>query len=296
MSTNIEQNVVKMEFDNKAFERNVSQSMSTLGKLKKALKLDGVGDSLDKVSEKASKVNLAPLQNGVEQVKLKFSAMQVAAVTALTNIVNKAVATGEQVIKSLTIDPVMDGFKEYELKMNSVQTMMNGSKESLGVVNSYLEELNRYADKTIYSFSDMTQNIGKFTNAGVKLKDAVKAIQGISNEAAISGANANEASHAMYNFAQALSAGSVKLIDWKSIENANMATVEFKQQLLDTALALGTVVKEEGKYRTTTTNAKGETSDLFTATEAFNESLNNQWMTTDAVSYTHLTLPTILRV
>ena len=283
MSTNIEQNVVKMEFDNKAFERNVSQSMSTLGKLKKALKLDGVGDSLDKVSEKASKVNLAPLQNGVEQVKLKFSAMQVAAVTALTNIVNKAVATGEQVIKSLTIDPVMDGFKEYELKMNSVQTMMNGSKESLGVVNSYLEELNRYADKTIYSFSDMTQNIGKFTNAGVKLKDAVKAIQGISNEAAISGANANEASHAMYNFAQALSAGSVKLIDWKSIENANMATVEFKQQLLDTALALGTVVKEEGKYRTTTTNAKGETSDLFTATEAFNESLNNQWMTTDVL-------------
>ena len=283
MSTNIEQNVVKMEFDNKAFERNVSQSMSTLGKLKKALKLDGVGDSLDKVSEKASKVNLAPLQNGVEQVKLKFSAMQVAAVTALTNIVNKAVATGEQVIKSLTIDPVMDGFKEYELKMNSVQTMMNGSKESLGVVNSYLEELNRYADKTIYSFSDMTQNIGKFTNAGVKLKDAVKAIQGISNEAAISGANANEASHAMYNFAQALSAGSVKLTDWKSIETANMATVEFKQQLLDTALALGTVVKEEGKYRTTTTNAKGETSDLFTATEAFNESLNNQWMTTDVL-------------
>lgn len=284
MSTNIEQNVVKMEFDNKAFERNVSQSMSTLGKLKKALKLDGVGDSLDNVSKKASKVNLAPLQNGVEQVKLKFSAMQVAAVTALTNVVNKAVSAGEQIIKSLTLDPVMDGFNEYELKMNSVQTMMNGSGESLSVVNSYLEELNRYADKTIYSFSDMTQNIGKFTNAGVKLKDAVKAIQGISNEAAVSGANANEASHAMYNFAQALSAGAVQLIDWKSIENANMATVEFKNQLIETAEAVGTLKKAQDGYEVLTKNKRGETmGDAISATKNFNDSLQYQWMTTDVL-------------
>ena len=170
--------------------------------------------------------------------------------------------------------------------MNSVQTIMASTGESVDVVNGYLDQLNDYADKTIYSFSDMTQNIGKFTNAGVKLEDAVKAIQGVSNEAAVSGANANEASRAMYNFAQALSAGYVKLIDWKSIENANMATVEFKNSLLDTAVALGTVTKQGDEYITTTTNNKGETSEAFNATKNFNEALQYQWMTTEVLTQT----------
>ena len=113
--------------------------------------------------------------------------------------------------------------------------------------------------------------------AGVKLEDAVMAIKGVSNEAAVSGANANEASRAMYNFAQALSAGYVKLIDWKSIENANMATVEFKTQLLESAVACGTLTKTaDGMYKT----VKGNVID---ATHNFNDSLQDQWMTTEAL-------------
>ena len=170
--------------------------------------------------------------------------------------------------------------------MGSVQTIMASTGADIKTVNGYLDELNTYADKTIYSFSDMTASIGKFTNAGVSLDDAVKAIQGISNEAAVSGANSAEASRAMYNFAQALSAGSVKLIDWKSIENANMATVEFKQSLLDTAVAMGTVRKEGEDYITITTDAKGSVSDAFNATKGFNDALGHQWMTTDVLIQT----------
>lgn len=162
---------------------------------------------------------------------MKFSALEVMAVTALSNITNSVINTGKRMIESFILEPVKQGFDEYELKMGSIQTIMMSTGASLEEVNKYLQELNTYSDKTIYSFQDMTSNIGKFTNAGVGLEDAVMAIQGVSNVAAVSGANANEASRAMYNFAQALSAGYVKLIDWKSIENANMATVEFKTQL-----------------------------------------------------------------
>lgn len=161
--------------------------------------------------------------------------------------------------------------------MGSIQTIMMSTGASLEEVNKYLQELNTYSDKTIYSFQDMTSNIGKFTNAGVGLEDAVMAIQGVSNVAAVSGANANEASRAMYNFAQALSAGYVKLIDWKSIENANMATVEFKTQLLESAVACGTLTKTaDGMYKT----VKGNVID---ATHNFNDSLQDQWMTTEAL-------------
>ncbi len=283
MSDIIDNKVVEMQFDNKQFEEGVKTSLSTIDKLKESLRFDGIQKGFENINGAVKNCDFLGMRNAIETVHTKFSALEVMAVTTLANITNSAVNAGKQLVKSLALDPIRQGFGEYELKMGSIQTIMASTGESLDTVNGYLNELNAYADKTIYSFSDMTSNIGKFTNAGVKLKDAVKAIQGISNEAAVSGANANEASRAMYNFAQALSAGYVKLIDWKSIENANMATVEFKRQLIDTALELGTIVKVGDKYQTTTTDLNGKVSELFTATSMFNDSLSAQWMTTDVL-------------
>ena len=286
MSHQIDERVVEMRFDNKEFEKNAKESMTTLERLKKSLNLEGAAKGFDEIDKASKKVEVSKLGAALDTVKNKFSALEAIAVGSLLRIGQQAVDAGEKLLKSLTIEPISQGFSEYELKMGSVQTIMASTGESLETVNRYLEELNHYADKTIYSFSDMTQNIGKFTNAGVKLEDAVKAIQGVSNEAAVSGANANEASRAMYNFAQALSAGYVKLIDWKSIENANMATLAFKQNLIDTAVAMGTVVEESGEYRTVTRDNMGKVSDLFTATKNYNDSLSAQWLTTDVLVQT----------
>lgn len=277
MSKTIDERVVEMRFDNKQFESNVQTSLSTIEKLKKSLDMDGATKGLESIDSAAKKVDMSGLGSAVETVKTRFSALEIMAVTALANITNSVVNTGKQMLHSLTIEPISQGFEEYELKMGSIQTIMMSTGASLEEVNKYLQELNTYSDKTIYSFQDMTSNIGKFTNAGVGLEDAVMAIQGVSNVAAVSGANANEASRAMYNFAQALSAGYVKLIDWKSIENANMATVEFKTQLLESAVACGTLTKTaDGMYKT----VKGNVID---ATHGFNDSLPDQWMTTEAL-------------
>lgn len=277
MSKTIDERVVEMRFDNEQFESNVQTSLSTIEKLKKSLDMDGATKGLESIDSAAKKVDMSGLGSAVETVKTRFSALEIMAVTALANITNSVVNTGKQMLRSLTIEPISQGFEEYELKMGSIQTIMMSTGASLEEVNKYLQELNTYSDKTIYSFQDMTSNIGKFTNAGVGLEDAVMAIQGVSNVAAVSGANANEASRAMYNFAQALSAGYVKLIDWKSIENANMATVEFKTQLLESAVACGTLTKTaDGMYKT----VKGNVID---ATHGFNDSLQDQWMTTEAL-------------
>ena len=285
MSKTIDERVVEMRFDNKQFESNVQTSLSTLDKLKQSLNLSDSVKGVENIGAAVRNVNMSGLGGAVDTVRAKFSALEVMAVTALANITNSVVNTGKQMLKSLTVEPVKQGFGEYELKMGSIQTIMASTGESLETVNGYLEELNKYADKTIYSFADMTSNIGKFTNAGVKLEDAVKAIQGVSNEAAVSGANANEASRAMYNFAQALSAGYVKLIDWKSIENANMATVEFKQQLIDTAVEMGTLEKTaDGMYKVLTTNANGASmKEAINSTSNFNDSLSYQWMTSEVL-------------
>ncbi len=284
MST-IDKRIVDMQFNNQQFESGVQTSLKSLDNLKKGLDLDGAAKSLSNLDKVGGSFSLAGIASGVETISSKFTALGVIGITALQNITNSAINAGKRIISALTIDPVTTGFNEYELKMGSIQTIMASTGESLATVNKYLNELNTYSDRTIYSFSDMTQNIGKFTNAGVSLEDAVLAIKGVSNEAAVSGANANEASRAMYNFAQALSAGYVKLIDWKSIENANMATVEFKKYLLDSAVAAGTLTKTaDGMYKVLSTNANGETMEgTIDATHNFNDSLSYQWMTTEAL-------------
>lgn len=284
MSATIDERVVEMRFDNRDFEQNIKTSLNTIEVLKNKLNVFDSAKHLANLSDAAKKVDFSTMEAGVSTVHAKFSAFEVMAITALSNITNHAMYAGKKMMDALTVEPLYTGFQEYELKMGSVQTIMASTGASLETVNKYLEELNTYSDKTIYSFSDMTNNIGKFTNAGVSLDQAVLAIKGVSNEAAISGANANEASRAMYNFAQALSAGYVKLIDWKSIENANMATVDFKNQLLETALACGTVEKtSDGMYKTLTKNAQGKVSEAFDATHGFNEALANQWMTTEVL-------------
>ena len=283
MSREVDSKVVQMEFDNARFEQNVRQSMNTLTQLNKTLEMSDGTRGLENIADRAKNLQLDGISTAVDSIADRFSAMGIVGMNVLSNITNSAIETGKKIIRALAIDPIKTGLEEYELNMNSIQTIMAGSGESLDNVKATLAELNTYADKTIYSFSDMTNNIGKFTNAGVKLDVAVDAIKGISNEAALSGANAQEASRAMYNFAQALSAGYVKLIDWKSIENANMATKGFKQELLDTAVELGTVVKVGKQYKTVTTDNNGKVSDLFDSTHNFNEALSNQWMTTDVL-------------
>ena len=279
MSESIDRRVVEMRFDNKDFEQNANTTLTILEKLKEKMAFKGAGKNFEATSG---------LSSAIDGVKNRFSALEVIGTTALVNLTNSAVNLGKNLAKSLTVDQVRAGFSEYELKMNSIQTIMASSHKDLDTVNGYLNELNTYADKTIYSFSDMTASIGKFTNAGVDLDLAVKAIQGISNEAALSGANAQEASRAMYNFSQALSAGYVKLIDWKSIENANMATKDFKDELIKTAVECGTLEETaDGMYKVLTTGSGGRGFDeAISATKNFNDSLSAAWMTNDVLNKT----------
>ena len=287
MSREIEQRVVQMKFDNAQFEAGTKQTLSTLDKLKQKLKFNDVEDGFSKIANSAKKVDMTSVANSVETTRLKFSALEAVAVGALTKIGASLADLATKTLKTFTVDPIMQGFSEYELKMGSVQTIMASTGESIDTVNKYLNELNEYSDKTIYSFSDMTNNIGKFTNAGVKLDVAVAAMQGIANAAALSGANSQQASSAMYNFSQAMSAGYMGLVDWNSIANtAGMGTLAFKEELIKTAVELGTLIETEEGYISTTTNLQGKVSEAFDASTQFTNSLQHRWMTTDVLTKT----------
>ena len=289
MSTTVDERVVEMRFDNKQFEQNIQTSLSSLDKLKKSLNLEGAAKGLETVNDAANKCsgNMSPLSNAVETVRVRFSALEVMAITALQNITNSALAAGKNFVSAFTIDPIKTGFEEYETQINAVQTILANTSSkgtTLDQVNNALDELNHYADMTIYNFTEMTRNIGTFTAAGVDLDTSVAAIKGIANLAAVSGSNSQQASTAMYQLSQALAAGTVKLQDWNSVVNAGMGGQVFQDALKETAkvhgIAIDEMIKDEGSFRETL--SKGWlTSDILTETLAkFTGDLNEDQLRT----------------
>lgn len=276
MSASIEEKIVAMKLNNSQFEANAKQSLGTLDRIKNALKLDGASKGLQNVSAAAKNTNLSNVAAGVDTIASKFTAMGVIGVTALATIANKAVTAGAQLVKSLTISPISAGFSDYNEKLTSVQTIMNATGASLEEVSGYFKELDTYADKTIYNLSDMTGAFAKFTNAGVDMSESVPAIKGIANMVALAGQNAGAASIAMYNLSQSIAGGFLTTTDYRSLNLANVATKEWKQNMIDAAVSAGTL-KKVGKdsYKVVGSSAEGAS----TSAALFNEKLSEGWAT-----------------
>lgn len=275
MSKTLDERIVSMKFDNKNFESNVQESMTTLDKLKKALNFKGATSGLEAVDQASKKVNFSGMQKAVDEVGIRFSALQVVATTALANITSSVVNAGKQMLSALTVQPLTSGFQEYETQIGSIQTILSNTRwqnTSLEQVNSALDELNTYADKTIYNFTEMTRNIGTFTAAGVGLDQSVSAIKGIANLAAVSGSTSAQASTAMYQLSQALAAGRVSLMDWNSVVNAGMGGKVFQDALKRTAENLGinvdAMIEKYGSFRESLTRGQWLTTEVLTETLA----------------------------
>lgn len=267
MSKIVDERVVEMRFDNAQFEKNVATSISTLDKLKAKLNLKDSSKGLEEVGRAANRVRFDGMIDGINTVNARFSYLQGTIQHQLNNIVDSCVTAGKRMVSALTIRPVKDGLQEYELQINAVQTIMANTGDDVKTVNNALDELNDYADLTIYNFSQMTQNAGTFTAALGKgsLDKAMISIKGIGNWAAYAGANANDMARATFQLGQALAQGSVRLQDWMSIEHTSgMAGQNFQNAFKETAKSVGIDVDA-----------------LIEKNGSFRESLREGWLTTD---------------
>ena len=270
----IEERIVSLGLNNSNFEKHAAESLKTLEKLDTSLKTTGTQSGLEN------------MESMLEKISGRFSTMGIVGDQVIRNITNQVMGLVGQMgnlVKSMSVDQITAGWSKYGDKTSAVQTIMAATAKDwadtgaqMEYVNGQLEKLNWFTDETSYSFLDMVNNIGKFTSNGIGLEESVTAMEGISTWAAISGANVQEAGRAMYNLSQAMAVGSVKLMDWKSIENANMATREFKDTALETAVAMGTLTKNaDGTYRTLKNHD-------FTA-EQFNTYLSDEWFSADVL-------------
>lgn len=277
MSTTIDDRVVQMRFDNRDFEKNVATTMSTLDKFKAKLKFKGVKEDFDQITKAANSVSLKSIEQQVDNIENKFSVMGIAVYQIVSRMTNRVIDSAERMVKSLSIGQVTEGFNKYESKLASVQKIMNATGESIETVQAQLDKLMWYTDETSYSFTQMTDSIGMFTNAGIDLQTSVKAMQGINNWAGLTGATVDEANRAMYNLSQAIGANVIQLMDWKSVMNANMADKTFKEKVLENAAAMGELQKvSEGVFKTL--DGKMEVTAA-----NFQNTLQKKWFTGDVL-------------
>lgn len=273
----IDEKIVAMKMDNSDFKRKAIETTGLFGKLRDSLnRIPGV--NLGKVTSEFGGIqravngtDLSGLARSVDTIASRFSTLGVVATTALANITNQAVYAGQNLLKSLTTDQLLDGFREYEMKMGSIQTILANTQNkgsTLADVKRNFEELNAYADKTIYSFAEMTKNIGLFTNAGLGLDESTSMIKGFSNAAAASGTNAEGAARAAYQLSQGLASGYLMQIDWMSLTNAGMGNDNMKRDLIALGQAMGTLDASTDK---TLKNWKESLSD-------------DKWLTSDVMS------------
>lgn len=278
--SSVDQRVVNLKFDNADFERRIQSTLNALAQLGKGLKLEGATKGLTNVQAAGKNLQLDHISSGVDKIASRFSAMNVIAIAALAAITAKAVQAGTQLVKSLTIGPIADGFSDYNEKLTSVQTIMNATGASLQKVSTYFSELDTYSDKTIYNLRDMTGAFAKFTNAGVKMEVSVPAIKGIANMVALAGQSADAAAIAMYNLSQSIAGGFLTTTDYRSLNLANVATKEWKNQMIAGAVAAGKLKKGAGD--TYAVVGSGSTK-AYTSASLFNEALSEGWASTDVL-------------
>lgn len=274
MSNSVDNRVVSMEFDNAKFERNVAQSLETLKHLDKSL------DGLTQSSKKFDGVSFEDVANAVDSLASRFTLMGRITQRVFDEIADGIVNLGKKLI-NFNLDQVNSGWQKYADKTTSVQTIMSATGRDIEYVSEQLERLNRFTDETSYSFTDMTSNIAKFTSQGIDLEQAVTSMEGIATWAASAGQNAQSASRAMYNISQAMGAGSMKLLDWRSIQNANMATKEFKEQAMKAAVEVKSLLQEGDKYFVALADG---TKGAEVSIKNFDQTLQHGWFTSAAMT------------
>ena len=274
--------IVQMQFDNRQFERNIKTSGKSLEKFKKLLNFDTCEKALDKFSRATEQLTFDKMADNLQKLTDKFTGLGTVSELIISQVrhgLESAAASARRFVDSMTIDQVNAGFDKFGKLNKQVQTIMAATSRSEEDVYAVLKRLNDYTDQTSYNFVDMAANIGKFTSVGINLEDAEKQMEGIANWAARSGGGIQEASRAMYNLSQAMGVGALTKIDWKSVENAGMATKEFKEQLIQAGLATGNLVKQNGKIMT----AKSLGKQVEVTYKNLAETLSKKWADTNVM-------------
>lgn len=182
MPNQVDNRVVQMTFDNQRFEKNVATSMSTIEKLKESLNFEGVGKGIGEIEKATKGIDFSSVGEAVDTIQAKFSAMQIVAMTAISNITNSVINLGKKMVSSI-IQPIATGGWNRAMNIENAKFQLEG----LGVEWDEIEEdINWGVKSTAYGLDSAAKAAAQLVASQVELGTEMKAaLRGISGVAAM---------------------------------------------------------------------------------------------------------------
>ena len=270
-SRQVDERVAVFRMDNENFEKGAEKTISTIEKLK---------DHLQFKDTKLGDLGTSAVEKGLDVVKTKFDALQIAGKRAIENITDSAMNMVKQAITGA--DQIMPGYNKYEQQIQAVQKLIIATGEGMDAVQAISDKILRFTDETSYEYASMMSTMASFTSSGMGLEDAANTIIGIAVAAGQAGVSATDATHAFMGFQKAMG-GSMSATNWEWIKTAHMDTAELKRQLLEAAAACGTLAKgADGVYYAMEQTKSGVKQTAVTI-ENFDQTFSEKWLTGDVI-------------
>ena len=210
----IDEQVVKMEFDNSKFEKNAEASLRTIEKVKEALKFENADKGFSKLENAANTINLNKLENNIQSIANRFSTMGIIGDQVLRNLTNSVMGAVHKLggLLAAPINQMISGGKARAMNIANAQFSLKGQgidwkKESEEFVVSLnhmtqeeqdaLEQSGKFVDSlykdidyavsgTAYGLDSAAKAAAQLSASGVQIGDDMRiALRGISGVAAM---------------------------------------------------------------------------------------------------------------
>ena len=163
--SSVDDRIVNMKFNHSQFQKGVEESITSINALEDSLKLENVGESIDKISSKISIMGAASF----------------AVVQRLTG----GLLDGVGALYDKTIGQIFDGGKTRALNMELATTRLTGAGRD---VDAVMASALKAVDGTAYGLDEAAVAASALSGAGVKAgDDLTMALRGIAGAAAMSG-------------------------------------------------------------------------------------------------------------
>ena len=270
--SSIDERVVQMQFENSQFEKGIKETIKSLGLLKQNLNVDKATESIEHLQNVGNSFSLSNINQSLDKLVKRTGWFG----REMRREIDGITTSFTSLARKLTFGNISAGWDKYEQKTSSVQTIMNATGKSIEEVNAYLNKLMWFSDETSYSFSEMTAALGTLTSSGGDISKMIPMIEGMATATSFAGKGAAEFSRVIYNLNQSYSQGYLSLVDWKSVQLAQVNSEQLKQTIIDTAVELGKLKKSaDGTVKT----AKG----TLVTTTSFAQTLSEKWATSDVM-------------
>lgn len=222
----VDDRIVRMEFDNAAFERNLHTTLVSIGHLNEALKFQGAGKGLAEISAAGSKVDLSHIGSALDNISSKFHAMGAVAFTVISNLTTQALQFAKNIGHDI-LDPIISGGTSRAKNIEQAKFMFEG----LGInVTEGMKSALDAVRGTAFGLDEAAKAAAQFGASGIKVGTQMTgALRGVAGAAAMTGSSFTEMADIF-----AGSAGTGKV--------TNQDLMQFATRGLNAAAAVGKVL------------------------------------------------------